>query len=173
MSEFILVMPFVLHSTNNNQPKRKKKGIHNSSRSFSKPALTIFLLHLVLILTYLSNLKSITFHKLRSCGDTTFRSIQSGWPRLVTYPGTLSHDNVMSGFHSSSRNLNLQKQLQKLGKAPQLLLLLPKASNSSMPTYRFKEGCYGREREQENKFRGFCWGSGIHSYWSVCWSADL
>lgn len=161
---------FTQHKQQSDKEERKDT---NSSWSFSKPVLTIFLLHLVLILTYLSNLKSITFHKLRSCGDTAFRSIQSGCPRLVTYPGTLSHDNVMSGFHSSSRTLNLQKQLQKLGKAPQLLLLLPKASDSSMPTYRCKEGCYGREREQENKFRGFCLGSGIHSYWSVYWSADL
>jgi len=77
----------------------------------------------------------------------------------------------MCGFHSLVRTL--QKQPQKAGETLELFLLLLKASDSWLPTYLFKKGCYWRG-SAKTQIWGFLlglWDSLL--YWSVCRCADL
>ena len=161
MSEFILAMPFYTAQTTISQQNGKKGDlIHHDhlQNLFSQPSCST-----PYWFSSTSQIKSITFHKLWSCSHMAFSSVQSNCPGLVTDSGTLSHDNTMCGFHSLVRTLTLLKQLQKVGETLELFLLLLKASDSWMPIYHFKKGCYGIEKAKE-QIQGFCWGSEIHSY---------
>lgn len=117
MSEFFLAVPFVLPSSNNNQPQEKR--LYNSSRSSSQSLLRTFLLYLMLILKHLSNQRC---YVSQICSHMAFRSVQSNSPRLGTDSET--HDNVICDFHRLVRTLILQKQLQKLGETLELFLFL-------------------------------------------------
>lgn len=100
MSEFILAMPFVLHSTMISQQNGKSLR-YDSSRLCPKSVLTTFLLYLVLILKYLSN--SSCRHW--SCSQRALRSAQSDSPRLVTALGlSLMTNNVWPPQLSQNSN---------------------------------------------------------------------
>lgn len=111
MSEFILAMPFVSHSTNNNQSTEWKK---KTEMWFITTVSKIFSHNLPAVPYTDPWAPSNSSCRHWSCSLVAFRGAQSDSPRLVTDPSILFHDNTRCGFLSLVRTSTLQKQLQKV-----------------------------------------------------------
>lgn len=167
LNSFLPSYPFYVAQTKNSQQNGKNRNtIHQDhlQNLFSQPSSSL------LILKYLSYWRYYVSQAL-ICSQMAFRDVQGHCLSLVT--GVSISWHKMCGFHSLIRTLTLQKQLHQVGETLELLLLLLKAPDSSLPIYHFKKRCYGRERAKE-QIQGFLlglWDSLL--YWSGCRSADL